>query len=114
LFANFYLILYNKFLKDIGNVSAVLGGTPFVAPFPIKGYEHNTFYDILKTFLGIATCIAALYPASRLVKEVVEDKEAANKRNFQNDGNARIRFFCFMDNCLHCIVHIHRHYHVNH
>lgn len=46
-----------------------------MTPFPTAAYKSNPFYGRVGFLLGLAMTMATLYPMSRLVKAVVEEKE---------------------------------------
>jgi hypothetical protein len=50
---------------------------PFWAgvPFPTAGYDQNLFYLAVGYLLGLVLTMATLYPVSRLIKDLVEEKE---------------------------------------
>lgn len=48
---------------------------PFVMPFPTAKYSLNPFYSQVGFLLGLGLTMATLYPVSRLVKSLVEEKE---------------------------------------
>ena len=67
------------------NFSASLGGYASSAqcappawagvPFPTAGYDQNVFYLAVGYLLGLVLTMATLYPVSRLIKDLVEEKE---------------------------------------
>ena len=42
---------------------------------PTASYDTNLFYQAVGPLFGLLLCIGTLYPASRLIKAVVEEKE---------------------------------------
>eukprot|EP00736_Rhodelphis_marinus_P014162 Rmarinus@m.10137 len=44
-------------------------------PFPTPAYDENIFYAAVGFLLGLIFCMGYLYPTSRLIREVVEEKE---------------------------------------
>lgn len=46
-----------------------------LTPFPTYSYDQNPFYNQVGFLLGLAMVMSTLYPVSRLVKSVVEEKE---------------------------------------
>ena len=46
-----------------------------LTPFPTYAYNQNPFYNRVGFLLGLAMVMSTLYPLSRLVKSVVEEKE---------------------------------------
>lgn len=44
-------------------------------PFPTPAYDQNIFYTSVGFLLGLALTMSTLYPVSRLIKTVVEEKE---------------------------------------
>ncbi len=49
---------------------------PYVMPFPIKQYDNNPFFARVGYMLGMGLVMATMYPISRLVKNMVEEKES--------------------------------------
>mmetsp|Transcript_200 Transcript_200/g.364 ORF Transcript_200/g.364 Transcript_200/m.364 type:complete len:2007 (-) Transcript_200:174-6194(-) len=45
-------------------------------PFPTAAFDQNIFYKAVGFLLGLAMTMATMYPMSRLVKSVVEEKES--------------------------------------
>eukprot|EP01105_Mastigella_eilhardi_P028439 TRINITY_DN936_c0_g1_i14.p1 TRINITY_DN936_c0_g1~~TRINITY_DN936_c0_g1_i14.p1 ORF type:complete len:1870 (-),score=505.12 TRINITY_DN936_c0_g1_i14:2049-7658(-) len=70
----------------IGNATSMLGGTMFTAPFPIHEYKDNMFFEYLGPLFGMVVVLSILYPSSRLVKEIVEDKESCVKETLRMVG----------------------------
>ncbi|CAM9223755.1 unnamed protein product [Phaeothamnion confervicola] len=56
--------------QDVCSPPAVLG-----IPFPTPLYDQNLFYLAVGFLLGLALTMSTLFPVSRLVKSVVEEKE---------------------------------------
>ena len=48
-------------------------------PMPTYGFLLNTFYGQVGSLLGLVLILSTLYPVSRLVKSVVEEKESKMK-----------------------------------
>lgn len=48
------------------------------APFPAYAYTVNPFYTQIGFLLGLALTMSTLYPVSRLVKNIVEEKETVS------------------------------------
>ena len=49
---------------------------PFVGvPFPTAEYSQNLFYTAVGYLMGLAMTMATLYPVSRFIKDLVEEKE---------------------------------------
>ena len=46
---------------------------------PTYGFLLNTFYGQVGSLLGLVLIMSTLYPVSRLVKSVVEEKESKMK-----------------------------------
>lgn len=44
-------------------------------PFPSPSYDANPFYLTIGLFLGLAISMSCVYPVSRVVKSIVEEKE---------------------------------------
>jgi hypothetical protein len=51
-----------------------------MAPMPTYKYESNPFYPNVGFLIGFALAMSTLYPMSRLVKTVVEEKETVSGR----------------------------------
>ena len=51
----------------------------FTMPMPTPSFEQNIFYTAVGYLLGLAISMGFLYPMSRLVKAVVEEKETRMK-----------------------------------
>lgn len=45
-------------------------------PYPTPSYDQNIFYTSIGFLLGLALAMSTLYPVSRLIKTVVEEKES--------------------------------------
>ena len=50
-------------------------GELYAMPMPTAEYDQNLFYTAVGYLLGLAISMGFLYPMSRLVKGVVEEKE---------------------------------------
>lgn len=48
----------------------------WAAPFPVRAYSHNSFYDSVGPLLGLVMCLSYLYPLGMLIKGLVEEKES--------------------------------------
>lgn len=48
----------------------------FYIPYPTLKYQQNPFFSQVGFLLGFATVMATLYPVSRLIKGLVEEKES--------------------------------------
>ena len=59
------------------NISQQCNGPPNIvlAPYPTQSYNANPFFLRVGFLLGLAMVMATLYPLSRLMKSVVEEKE---------------------------------------
>ena len=60
------------------NVSSKANCSPpniVLSPFPTYAYDQNPFYIRVGFLLGLAMVMSTLYPVSRLVKSLVEEKE---------------------------------------
>ena len=49
--------------------------TPLLIPMPTYEFDGNPFYASIGSILGLALTMSTLYPVSRLIKNVVEEKE---------------------------------------
>jgi len=49
---------------------------PYVMPFPIRQYDNNPFFSRVGYILGMGLVMSTMYPVSRLVKNIVEEKES--------------------------------------
>jgi len=67
-----YSIKYNN-----TQISKQCNGPPQVVliPYPTSSYEANPFFLNVGFLLGLAMVMATLYPVSRLMKSIVEEKE---------------------------------------
>jgi hypothetical protein len=67
------------------NSSAIRGdfGSLLTAPFPVQSSFSNPFYDSSGPFVGLVLCMSLLYPVSRLIKVLVEDKENRSKETLK-------------------------------
>ncbi|KAH3745165.1 ATP-binding cassette transporter subfamily A [Pelomyxa schiedti] len=81
-----FLTLQAMVAEYTTNLTDMLGGTLFYSPFPIKSYTDNIFYLFIGPFLGMVMVLTTLYPASRLVKEIVEEKENCIKETLRMMG----------------------------
>jgi len=55
------------------------GASLVACPMPIPAYITNLFYRAAGPVLGLFICMSTLYPVSRLVKSIVEEKETRMK-----------------------------------
>ena len=51
----------------------------FYTPYPTPSYDQNIFYPSIGFLLGLALTMSTLYPVSRLIKAIVEEKESQMK-----------------------------------
>jgi hypothetical protein len=57
------------------------------APFPTRELNnYNTFYDQVGSLVGFFMCMSMLYPVSRLLKAVVEEKENRSRETMKIMG----------------------------
>jgi len=70
------------------NTSAVRAsfGELLTAPMPIQSTYSNPFYDSSGPFVGLVLCMSLLFPVSRLIKNLVEDKESRMKETLKMMG----------------------------
>jgi hypothetical protein len=70
-----YSIKYNN--NNTTQISKLCNGPPQVVliPYPTSSYEANPFFLNVGFLLGLAMVMATLYPVSRLMKSIVEEKE---------------------------------------
>ena len=59
-------------------------------PMPTYGFLLNTFYGQVGSLLGLVMILSTLYPVSRLVKCVVEEKESKMKEVMKFMGRSDI------------------------
>jgi hypothetical protein len=59
---------------------------PFLVAFPTYAYNQNPFYATVGFLLGLGLAMSTLYPLSRLVKTIVEEKEWKLKEIMQIMG----------------------------
>jgi len=81
-----FLALQDMVIEYVSNMTQQLGGSVFYAPFPINSYTDNIFYLFIGPFLGMVMILTVLYPASRLIKEIVEEKENCIKETLRMMG----------------------------
>jgi len=55
-------------------------------PFPTLGYKSNPFYNTVGPLVGLVFCMSMLYPTSRLIKGMVEEKESRTKETMKMMG----------------------------
>ena len=55
-------------------------------PFPVDAYEGNSFYANVGPVVGLVFCMSMLYPTSRLIKGIVEEKETKTKETMKMMG----------------------------
>eukprot|EP00004_Rigifila_ramosa_P026391 TRINITY_DN818_c0_g1_i1.p1 TRINITY_DN818_c0_g1~~TRINITY_DN818_c0_g1_i1.p1 ORF type:complete len:1668 (-),score=437.00 TRINITY_DN818_c0_g1_i1:51-5054(-) len=55
-------------------------------PFPTPEYKENSFYEALGGILGLFISMAYIWPVSRLVKNIVEEKESKIKEGMKMMG----------------------------
>jgi hypothetical protein len=51
------------------------GSIPSIVPFPTAEYDTNLFYTAVAQIFGLVLTVSTTYPASRLVKQLVEEKQ---------------------------------------
>lgn len=52
-------------------------------PFPVPSYDGNKFYSTIGPIVGLVFCMSMLYPTSRLIKGIVEEKETKTKETMK-------------------------------
>ena len=62
-------------VQKINPASRCISPEVVTAPFPVYEYNSNPFYSQVGFLLGLAMTMSTLYPASRLIKTIVEEKE---------------------------------------
>jgi ABC-type multidrug transport system ATPase subunit len=55
-------------------------------PMPLPASSSNPFFNSAGNFVGLVLCLAMLYPVSRLMKAVVEEKESRAKETMKMMG----------------------------
>lgn len=55
-------------------------------PFPVVAYDRNRFYETAGPIIALVLCMSMLYPVSRLVKAIVEEKESKTKETMKIMG----------------------------
>ena len=53
----------------------------FTLPMPTPSYSQNPFFTSIGYLLGLVIAMSFLYPVSRLIKAIVEEKETRMKVN---------------------------------
>jgi hypothetical protein len=75
-------------------------------PFPTAGYDQNLFYLAVGYLLGLVLTMATLYPVSRLIKDLVQEKET----KMRETAAAMVRKLQLQlleyDNIYSCIHHV--------
>ena len=73
---------------DLATYSNTRGnfGSLVAAPFPVQSTYQNPFYDQSGPFVGLMLCFTLLFPVSRLIKVLVEDKESRSKETLKMMG----------------------------
>jgi hypothetical protein len=80
------------FARNFSRVSSSLSpvrsafGSLVTAAMPVQFTETNPFYGTSGPFVGLVLCMALLYPASRLIKSLVEDKESRRRETLKMMG----------------------------
>ena len=62
-------------VKQINPAATCVSPDVVTVPFPTYEFDSNPFYAQVGFLLGLAMTMSTLYPVSRLVKSVVEEKE---------------------------------------
>jgi hypothetical protein len=62
-------------VKQINPTATCVSPEVLTVPFPTYEFDSNPFYAQVGFLLGLAMTMSTLYPVSRLVKSVVEEKE---------------------------------------
>lgn len=55
-------------------------------PFPVPAYEQNPFYSSVGPLVGMIFCMSMIYPTSKLIKSIVEEKETRMKETMKIMG----------------------------
>jgi hypothetical protein len=74
--------------RGVGGLSSIRGnfGSLLTAPMPVQSAYSNPFYTASGPFVGLVLCLSLLYPVSRLIKQLVEDKESRMKETLKMMG----------------------------
>lgn len=59
---------------------------PFSVPMPTASFSQNAFFQAVGFLLGVTMAMAFLYPVSRLIKNLVEEKESRMKETLSIFG----------------------------
>lgn len=62
-------------VKQVNPAATCISPEVLTVPFPTYEFDSNPFYAQVGFLLGLAMTMSTLYPVSRLVKSVVEEKE---------------------------------------
>ena len=83
------------------NQSSMRGdfGNLMTAPMPVSSAYNNPFYDASGPFVGLVLCMSLLYPVSRLIKHLVEDKESRMKETLKMMGLFNWVFVTHVSSC---------------
>lgn len=65
------------------NPSFLTSQTVMGVPFPTHRYSGNGFYHTVGPLVGLVFCMSMLYPTSRLIKGIVEEKETKTKETMK-------------------------------
>ena len=68
----------NYSVQQTNPTSICISPEVVVAPFPVYEYNSNPFYAQVGFLLGLAMTMSTLYPVSRLIKTIVEEKETVS------------------------------------
>lgn len=68
------------------NNASSLEQTIMGVPFPVLHYRGNSFYQTIGPLIGLVFCMSILYPTSRLIKGIVEEKETKTKETMRIMG----------------------------
>jgi hypothetical protein len=65
----------NYSVQKVNPASRCISPEVLTVPFPVYEYNSNPFYAQVGFLLGLAMTMSTLYPVSRLIKTIVEEKE---------------------------------------
>lgn len=72
-------------VKQVNPAATCVSPEVLTVPFPTYEFDSNPFYAQVGFLLGLAMTMSTLYPVSRLVKCVVEEKETVSDLSRLND-----------------------------
>ena len=69
----------NYAVQQIDSTAKCYSPAVLTVPYPTYNFDSNQFYERIGLVMGMAMTMSTLYPVSRLVRSVVEEKESVSK-----------------------------------